>query len=170
MPPVWRHFLPLRRPDGAPEDDFGMELQAADVNLADLAGQCIIGAFAQLRPVLTDGGKGGPGFQTDGQVVDAHDAHILRHPDAGLLTAGHHVPGQQVVAANDGGAAMGQQTGKMGLHTLRNGEGMACQQMVVLQAVFPQGPKKGQIPFLIDVGAKTAADVADFPVTQIFQL
>ena len=74
-----------------------MEGEAADVDLADLAVQGVVGALAQLGAVLADGGQGGTDGGTDGQVVDAQDAHVLRHPQAHGPAAAHHLQGQQVV-------------------------------------------------------------------------
>lgn len=147
-----------------------MELQAADADPPNLAGQSVVGAFAQLRPVLADGGKGGLGGLADGQIVNADDAHILRNVDTVALAAGHHLPGQQVVAADQGGAALGQKPGQVGVQTFGNGEGVAGQQAIFLQSVLAQGPEESQVPLLIDVGAQAAADVSDFPVAQLFQL
>ena len=66
----------------------GVEQEGADGHVRQQAGQSVKSAFAQLGAVLTDGGHGGLGVGTEGQIVKAvgnslkindDDSYIVRY-------------------------------------------------------------------------------------------
>ena len=78
--------------------------------------------------------------------------------------------GQQIVAAHDGGHLLFQQSGKVLLQAFRKIVVAACQTVIVRQIVLAQCMEKGAVTLLIDIGTKPAAEIADPPVSQLFQM
>lgn len=74
--------------------------------------------------------------------------------------------GQDVVGADDGGAAPVQQAGQVPVQALGQTQGVARQVPAGIQLVLPQGPEEGGVPGLIDVGPQRTAQVPDPPVPQ----
>ena len=147
-----------------------MEQQCADGHAVQQAGQSVKSAFAQLGAVLPDGGQGRGGVVAQGQVVEADDAQILRDAQPKLQAVKHDGMGQQVVTAQNGGHILTQQGREMFLETLGKIVVAPGQMMVIRQPVFAQCMEKGQVPLLVHIGAETAAQVADLPMAQLFQI
>ena len=117
--------------------------------------------------VLTAGGVRGGGEAAEGDVVKSHDAQLFRDAQSQLPAVDQHAVGQQVVAADNGGAAGLQNAGKMVGEAvvdkvLGTGQSFVCRQAVGFHRL-----EKSVIALLIDVGFQLAAEIADFGVTQL---
>src|SRR5699024_6774287 len=62
---------------GAPLDQLPVQQQAADGHPVRQGVQGVVAAFAQLEPVLPDGGQGLGRVRAEGQVVEADDAQLV---------------------------------------------------------------------------------------------
>ena len=158
------------RAGGLALDELGVEQQGADGDAAHQAAQGVVGAAADFLPLLADGGHGRIGVGAEGEVVKADDAQVPGDRQAPLLCMDHQGVGQEIVAAENGGYALAQKPGEVSLETLGEVEGVAGQGGGVGHLVGPEGLEKGAVALLIDVGAQSAAEIADLPVPQLFQV
>ena len=90
-----------------------MEQQGSYMHIVQLVEHSIEGTLANIDPILTDGGQGRERVAAHGDVVKTHDADIVRNPQTHFFQMHHHTVGQQIVAADDGGAAGIQNPGQV---------------------------------------------------------
>ena len=85
---------------------LGMEQQGTDMDVVHLAGEGVQCAPPKIFPVLTDGGQGREGIAAERNIVKTQDADILGNPKAKLIAVDHNAVRQNIMAADDGGAAL----------------------------------------------------------------
>lgn len=91
---------------GGALNELGVEQQRTDPNAVHLAGEGVESASAQVLPILADSGQRWDGVAAQGDIIEAQDAHILRHTKSQLLAVNHNAVGQNIMAADNGGTAL----------------------------------------------------------------
>ena len=82
-----------------------MKQQGTDMDIVHLAGEGVQGAPAKVFPVLTDGGQGRERVAAERNIIKTQNTDILGNPKAKLIAVDHNAVRQNIVAADDGGAA-----------------------------------------------------------------
>ena len=141
-----------------------MQQQAADGHPVQQAVQRVVAAFAELQPVLPDGGQRRGGVGAEGQVVEADDAQLFGHPDAQLEAADEGGVGHQVVAAQNGRHPLREHPGQVGVHALGEVVRVPRHRVAGGQLAAAHLVEKALVPHLIDVAAQRAAQIADAAV------
>ena len=141
---VRKGFSYCCRPYRPPLYQLCVEQKGADRSLSHLALQSLKCALAQLSAVLPDGRQGRRSIPAQRDVIEANNAQILRHPDARFPAMDQQHMGQQIVAANDGGAAILQQPGKMPVQALGKAIGITRQLTFVSKLLRCTARKKAE--------------------------
>ena len=159
-PTLWPALF-LGCSDRIPHDQLGMQQQRVDMDLIDLAGQCVVSTLAQFRTILSQRGQRRIGAAAERQVIDTDDAEFLWNLNSHLRTMDHYRVCQQVVAADDGGTALLDQAGQMLVDTVSGQVSMTRQGTIIIQPVFAKVAEEGKVTFLEDVGTQTSTQVTD---------
>ena len=131
---------------------LGVQKQRPDGNAVQQAGECVVGAAAELWPVLADTGQRGDGVGAEGQIVKSDDAQLVGHADAHLHAVDEDGVCQQVVAADDGGDALAEQPRQMVLQAFGGVVGVAYQGGLIRKAALTQRAEEGPVAHLMDIG------------------
>lgn len=145
-----------------------VEQQRIEMNLIDLAGECIESALSQFGSILSDGGEGWLGILAQRKVIDSYDADIPGNGKPLFLAGDHSGMCQKVMPADDRSTSLSQKSRQMTFDTLAGQKGMSCLCLTVFQFVFTKCTEEGEVTFLKDVGTEATAQVADLFMPQRF--
>ena len=110
--------------------------------MIELVEHCVERALADVGAVLTNGGQGRQGIAAQRDIVKAKNTDIVGNTKSQLVAVDDRAVSQQIVAADDGGAAGIQYPGQVRGQTLVDKNRVAGKGFVHIQPIVLHARKK----------------------------